>query len=179
MEGARDPARGDGWREGADRGEVPAVRRHRHRAQQVRSQHHRRRAQGVRPRPVAAGWGDLSSVDCPAPSSSLSILCARFSCVAYIYSSAMLTLAVLGGCLFRCPVFTRSAVWEQETPFWTMVLVGCGVGDVSFRDGICFLSKTRWLCCCMEWDVRDSRMMNSVRCLFCSCGSWLFRPLFR
>jgi len=53
--GARDPARGDGRREGADRGEVPALRRHRHRAQQVRPQHHRRRAQGVRPRPVAAG----------------------------------------------------------------------------------------------------------------------------
>jgi hypothetical protein len=31
----RDPAGGDGRREGADRGEVPAVRRHGHRAQQV------------------------------------------------------------------------------------------------------------------------------------------------
>lgn len=46
---------GDGRREGADRGEVPPVRRHGHRAQQVRPRHHRHRAQGVRPRSVAAG----------------------------------------------------------------------------------------------------------------------------
>lgn len=89
VEGARDPARGDGWREGADRGEVPAVRRHRHRAQQVRSQHHRRRAQGVRPRPVAAGWGDLSSVDCSAPSSSLSIYYVLASVALRIYTALL------------------------------------------------------------------------------------------
>jgi hypothetical protein len=51
----RDLAGGDGRREGADRGEVPAVRRHRHRPQQVRPLHHRRRAQGVCPLSVAAG----------------------------------------------------------------------------------------------------------------------------
>lgn len=83
----------------------------------------------------------------------LSLLYARFSCVAYIYSSARLMPAVSGGCLFRCPAFTRSAVREQETPFRTMVLVDFGVRAVSFRAAICLQSKTRWPCCCMEWDA--------------------------
>ena len=45
---------GYGRREGADRGQVPALRRHGHRAHQVRSLHHSLLAQGVHPRSVAA-----------------------------------------------------------------------------------------------------------------------------
>ena len=45
---------GDGRREGADRGQVSALRRHGHRAHQVRPLHHSLRAQGVHPRSVAA-----------------------------------------------------------------------------------------------------------------------------
>jgi len=89
-------------------------------------------------------WRDLST---DLPALLLSLLCARFSCVAYIYSSAMLMLAVSGGCLFCCPAFTRSAVREQETPFRTMVLVGLGIGAVSFRAAIGLQSKTHWSCC--------------------------------
>lgn len=48
---------GYGRREGADRGQVPALRRHGHRAHQVRSLHHSLFAQGVHPRSVAARWG--------------------------------------------------------------------------------------------------------------------------
>ena len=50
---------GDGRREGADRGQVSALRRHGHRAHQVRPLHHSLRAQGVHPRSVAARWGLL------------------------------------------------------------------------------------------------------------------------
>jgi hypothetical protein len=45
---------GDGRRERADRGQVSAIRRHRHRPQQVRALNHRIGAQGVHPRSVAA-----------------------------------------------------------------------------------------------------------------------------
>lgn len=84
---------------------------------------------------------------------SLFLLRARFSCVAYMYSSA------LDACCFgrllvplSC-LFTRSAVREQETPFGPWFLWVLGVGTVSFRAAICLLSKTHWPCCCMEWDA--------------------------
>jgi hypothetical protein len=53
---------GDGRREGADRGQVSAIRRHRHRSQQVRALNHRIGAQGVHPRSVAARWGSILQV---------------------------------------------------------------------------------------------------------------------
>jgi hypothetical protein len=69
-------------------------------------------------------------------------------------------LCYVDACCFRevaCSAvlpFTRSAVREQETPFQTMVLVGLGVGAVSFRAAICLQSKTLvQVMLLMEWDA--------------------------